>query len=67
MANEKNGKKAKTRKKIIWIAVGSIILLIILKSTVCGRRDPGITVQTEKAARRDITQLVSATGVINPA
>jgi HlyD family secretion protein len=34
--------------------------------TVCGKKDPGIAVQTEKAARRDITQLVSATGIINP-
>jgi HlyD family secretion protein len=61
-----NGKKVKSRKKIIWIAVGSIILLIILKSALCGKKDPGIMVQTEKAAKRDITQLVSATGIINP-
>jgi HlyD family secretion protein len=61
-----NGKKVKSRKKIIWITVGSIILLIILKFTFCGKRNPGITVQTEKASRRDITQLVSATGIINP-
>jgi len=61
-----NGKKVKSRKKIIWIIVGGIILLIILKMVVCGKKDPGITVQTEKAARRDITQLVSATGIINP-
>lgn len=61
-----NGKKVKSRKKIIWIIIGSIILLIILKTTLCGKKDPGIVVQTEKAARRDITQLVSATGIINP-
>jgi len=67
MGNGKNGKKAKSRKKIIWIAVGGVILLIILRSVFCGKRDPGITVQTEKAVRRDITQLVSATGIINPA
>ncbi len=66
MGNGKNGRKVKSRKKIVWIAVGSLILLLILKSVVCGKRDPGITVQTEKAARRDITQLVSATGIINP-
>ena len=66
MANGKNGKNVKSRKKIIWIVVGSIILLLILKSAVCGKKDPGILVQTEKAARRDITQLVSATGIINP-
>jgi HlyD family secretion protein len=65
MANGKNGKK-KSRKKIIWIAVGSIILLIILKTVVCGKKIPGTLVQTEKAAKRDITQLVSATGIINP-
>jgi HlyD family secretion protein len=61
-----NGKKGKSRKKIIWIAIGTIVILLILKSVVCGKKIPGITVQTEKAARRDITQLVSATGIINP-
>jgi HlyD family secretion protein len=61
-----NGKKGKSRKKIIWISVGSVILLIILRSAFCGKKDPGIMVQTEKAVRRDITQLVSATGIINP-
>jgi HlyD family secretion protein len=61
-----NGKKGKSRKKIIWIAVGSVILLIILRSAFCGKKDPSIMVQTEKAVRRDITQLVSATGIINP-
>ena len=61
-----NGKKVKSRKKIIWIIIGGIILLVILKMALCGKKDPGITVQTEKAARRDITQLVSATGIINP-
>ncbi len=66
MANGKNGKNVKSRKKIIWIVVGVVILLIILKSTVCGKKDPGVLVQAEKAAQRDITQLVSATGIINP-
>lgn len=61
-----NRKKVKSRKKIIWIIIGGIILLVILKMALCGKKDPGITVQTEKAARRDITQLVSATGIINP-
>ena len=62
-----NGKKVKSRKKIIWIVIGSIVLLIIFRNIFCGKKIPGITVQTEKAARRDITQLVSATGIINPA
>jgi len=67
MANGKNGKKTKSRrKKIIWIAVGVVVLLIILQSVVCKKKNPGIVVQTEKAVRRDITQLVSATGTINP-
>jgi HlyD family secretion protein len=61
-----NGKKVKSRKKIVWIIIGGILLLIILKMVFCGKRDPGIMVQTEKAVKRDITQLVSATGIINP-
>jgi HlyD family secretion protein len=65
MANGKNGKK-KSRKKIIWIVGGGILFLIILRSLFCGPKVPGITVQTEKVVKRDITQLVSATGIINP-
>ncbi len=66
MANGKSEKKVKSRKKMIWIALGVLLVLIMIIMNICSKKDPGITVQTEKAARRDITQLVSATGIINP-
>ncbi len=61
-----NGKKGKSRKKMFWIGIGGLILLTVLIMAFSGGGDPGITVQTEKAVRRDITQLVTATGIINP-
>lgn len=61
-----NGKKKKTRKKTFWILLGGVALILVLIASFSGEKNPGITVQTEKAVRRDITQLVSATGTINP-
>jgi len=46
--------------------IGFIILLIILSNIFKGNKEPVITVQTEKVEKRDITQIVSATGKINP-
>jgi len=61
-----NGKKGKSRRRIVWIAAGIVVLLIVLISAFGGRKKTGTVVQSEKATRRDVTQLVSATGVINP-
>lgn len=61
-----NGKKKKSKKKIIiWVSVG-IVFLLILRGPFCGKKETGITVKTEKAEIRDITQVVTATGKINP-
>ncbi len=60
-------KKKKSKKKIIILSIISfIILLIILSNIFKGDKEPIITVQTEKVEKRDITQIVSATGKINP-
>ena len=60
-------KRKKSKKKIIILSIiGFIILLIILSNIFKGDKEPVITVQTEKVEKRDITQIVSATGKINP-
>ena len=60
-------KKKKSKKKIIILSIiGFIILLVILSNIFKGDKEPVITVQTEKVEKRDITQIVSATGKINP-
>ncbi len=58
--------KTKTRKKII---VFSVIILVIIGASLYAyykRPDPFITVNTEKVARRNLTELVVATGKIQP-
>ena len=60
-------KRKKSKKKIIILSIiGFIILLIILSNIFKGNKEPVITVQTETVEKRDITQIVSATGKINP-
>ncbi len=60
----KTGKKSK--KKIIWIIAGSVVMLLILKTVFSGKKETIVEVQTELVAQRNITQVVSATGKINP-
>ncbi len=64
MANG-NGKSKKKKIIIISIIAGVLVLLGVL--VILGsKRDPIITVQTEKITRRNITQIVTATGKIQP-
>jgi len=64
MRNSKRKKSGK--KKIIWITIAVIFLIIILLQICGGKKEEVITVQTEKVTKRNITQVVSATGKINP-
>ena len=60
-------KRKKSKKKIIILSIiGFIIFLIILSNIFKGNKEPVITVQTETVEKRDITQIVSVTGKINP-
>ena len=56
-------------KKILWIIVGLVLLVIILvglkKAGVFGK-DEGIKVSAEKVERRTITEIVTASGKIYP-
>jgi HlyD family secretion protein len=60
-----NNKKSKKKIVIFSIVVGLLIVLTLL--VILGsKKEPVFTVQTEKAARRTITQAVTATGKIYP-
>jgi HlyD family secretion protein len=61
-----NGKK-KTKKKIIVLSIIGVLILIIAGLVIFGgNKEDIILVQTEKAAKRTVTQVVSATGKIQP-
>jgi HlyD family secretion protein len=60
-----NGKKSK-KKIYIFSGLGVLLLVVILLVVLGGSKEEITTVQTEKAVRRTITQVVSATGKINP-
>src|SRR2546425_10324174 len=60
-----NGKKNKRRKVLIF--TGSALLVIgVTVFVIFRKRDVPIKVQTEKVARRNITELVVANGKIQP-
>ena len=62
-----NGKKKKSKKKIIIFSViGALVIALILFAFLGGSKENIIQVQTEKVDKRDITQKVSATGKIEP-
>jgi HlyD family secretion protein len=59
-------KKKKSKKLLLFGIIGGVLLLIIIAVVVSGKKDKLIVVQTEKVSKRNITQVVSGTGVINP-
>ncbi len=61
-----NGKKKSKKKLIIFGGLGILLLVVILLVVLGGSKEEIISVQTEKVAKRTITQVVSATGKINP-
>ncbi len=58
--------KNKKRGKKIWFVVGFAILLIVVFAMAFRKKEPVITVQTEKVSRRNITEVVVASGKIQP-
>ena len=63
MAN--NGKKKKKRI-IIFSVLGLVLVALAVVVFLGSKREPVIAVQTEKASRRTITEIVTATGKIQP-
>ncbi len=55
-----------SKKKKYFLIIGGIVLLLILRTAFCGKKTPPVIVQTEKVTKRTITQIVTATGKINP-
>jgi HlyD family secretion protein len=58
-------KLSKSRKWLVVAAV-AVVLIAVLVTVAFKRKDAGITVQTEKVGRRNITELVVANGKIQP-
>src|SRR5205814_6774200 len=54
------------RRRYIFIGIGALILLCIVAAVIASKRESPIPVTTEKAAKRTILQLVSATGKVQP-
>ncbi|MCB2204437.1 efflux RND transporter periplasmic adaptor subunit [bacterium] len=61
----KNGKNRK-KKIIIFSALGVLLVIIVVAVILGSKKDDIIVVQTEKVERRTITQVVEATGKIQP-
>lgn len=60
-------KKKKSKKKIIiFSAIGFAILLLIIIAFASGGKEDIVLVQTEKVEKRNITETVTATGIIDP-
>ena len=61
----KNGKKSK-KKIIIFSLIGLVLIALILVVFLGSKKEPIIPVQVEKVKARTITQVVTATGKIQP-
>ncbi|HEX4265167.1 MAG TPA: efflux RND transporter periplasmic adaptor subunit [Verrucomicrobiae bacterium] len=60
-------KKTKKSRKTLFFIIGGLLLVVIVVVVVILRgRKPPIIVQTEKVARRNITEVVVANGKIQP-
>ena len=60
-----NGKKSK-KKIIIFSAIGFVLLVVTVVLFIGSKREQVIPVQVEKVSRRTITQVVTATGKVQP-
>jgi HlyD family secretion protein len=56
----------KNRRKVIVFSVIGAVLVALTLAAIFKKKEPLITVQTEKVARRNITEIVVASGKIQP-
>lgn len=62
-----NGKKKRSKKKLfIFGGLALLLLVVVVLVVASGDKEAIISVQTENVEQRTITQVVSATGKINP-
>lgn len=59
-------KKTKKSRKFIFFLIAGLVLLLVIVAVVIHGKKPPIIVQTEKVARRNITETVVANGKIQP-
>ncbi len=64
MAN--NGKKKSKKKIIVFSIIGVVVVVLVLLVILGSKKETVFTVQTEKIQKRTITQIVSATGKMQP-
>jgi len=57
---------AKKRRKVIVFTVIGLVLVALTVTAIFRKREVAITVQTDKATRRNLTELVVANGKIQP-
>src|SRR5438067_13891776 len=58
--------KSKTRRKVLIFSGIGVVLIGLTLLAIFRKREAVLTVQTEKVARRSITELVVANGKIQP-
>jgi HlyD family secretion protein len=61
-----NGKKSRKKKIIIFSLLGVVLIVLALVVFMGSKKEPVVSVQIEKVAARTITQVVTATGKIQP-
>ena len=59
-------KQKSRRRRYILIGIGALLLIWIIGAIIWSKREKPVPVTTEKAAKRTIVQLVSATGKAQP-
>jgi HlyD family secretion protein len=59
-------KKKKKRNRWIWISLIALVILVAVLIIIKSGKEKPITVQTEKVSKRTITEIVQATGKIQP-
>lgn len=61
------GNRKKSKKKwFVFGALGLLLLIVVLLVVFSGDKEKIVPVQTEKVIKRNITQIVSANGTIDP-
>ena len=58
--------KSKQRRKVLVFSIIAVVLIGLTALVILKRRELVITVQTEKVARRNLTEFVMANGKIQP-
>ena len=63
---ERAHKRRARRLRTVWITLGAFVLLLIILIAALGGKQKGIVVQTETVGRHTVTEVVQATGKIQP-